>query len=100
MARYSIEPRTKEYVNGYEFLSFTRYSSKKVKKQLLNTGPNSLKAASTKIAQKIGEFLGNKVADAVTTSNDDKIVKTKPVEEIIIPLEKNEEISNELRQVL
>ena len=56
MARYSIEPRAKEYVNGYEFLSFTRYSSKKVKKQLLNTGPNSLKAASIKIAQKIGEF--------------------------------------------
>ena len=41
------------------------------------------------------EFLGNKIADAVTKSYDDKIVKTKSVEEIIIPPEKREEILNE-----
>ena len=34
------------------------------------------------------EFLGNKIADAVTKPNDDKIVKQEPIEEIIIPLEK------------
>ena len=44
-----------------------------------------------------GKFLGNKIADAVAKSNDDKIVKVKHVidenprnvQEIIIPLEKN-----------
>ena len=43
------------------------------------------------------KFLGNKIADAVAKSNDDKIVKIKHVidenprnvQEIIIPLEKN-----------
>ena len=46
---------------------------------------------------KTSEFLGNKIVDTVTNLYDDKIVKTKPVEEIIIPAEKREEILNELR---
>ena len=44
--------------------------------------------------------MGNKIADAVTKSNNDKIVKQKPVEEIIIPLEKRDEILNNFRKVL
>ena len=46
--------------------------------------------ASKKVVHKSGEFVGNKIADAVTKSNDDKVVKQEPVEEIIIPPEKNE----------
>ena len=86
MMRYSIEPKTRQYVKGYGFLSFTR----KYKKQLLDTGLDSLKTASKKVVHKAGEFLGNKIADAVTKSNDDKIVKNKqePAEKIIIPPEK------------
>ena len=57
-----------------------------------------------KVVHKIGEFLGNKIADALTKSNDEKIVKSgenpRNVEEIIIPLEKIEEILNKLKQVL
>ena len=56
--------------------------------------------ASRKIVHKAGEFLGNKIADVVTMSNDDNIEKQEPVEEIIIPLEKREEILNKLRKVL
>ena len=37
---------------------------------------------------KIENKIRNKIADAITKSNDDKIVKQEPVEEIIIPLEK------------
>ena len=48
--------------------------------------------------KQVHEFLRNKTTDAVTTSYDDKIVKTKPVEEIIIPPEKRGEILNELRK--
>ena len=50
------------------------------------------------------EFLGNKIADAITYSNDDKVVKPdgnlRNVEEIIIPLEKRYEILIKLRKVL
>ena len=41
------------------------------KKQLLDTGQDAFK----KVIHKAGESMGNKIADAVTKSNDDKIVK-------------------------
>ena len=85
---YSVQPRTKKYVKGYGFLSF----AKKYKKHLLDTGLDSLKSTSKKVVQKAGEFLGNKITDAVTKWNDDKIVKPdenpRNVLEIIIPPEK------------
>ena len=56
----------------------------------MNTGLDSLKTASKTVVHKGGEFLGNKSPDAVTKSNNAKIVKHEPVEEIIIPLEKKE----------
>ena len=91
MRRYSVKPRTRNYRKGYGFLSFAR----KYKKQLLETGLDSLKTTSKK---------GYKIADAVTKSNDDKIVKPdenpRSVEETIILLEKRDEILNKLRKVL
>ena len=59
-----------------------------IKKQLLDTGLDSLKTASKKVVHKTGEFIGNKIADAVTKSNNNNIVKQDPVEEIVIPPEK------------
>ena len=76
MTQYSIEPRTRKY--GYGFLLFAR----KYKKQLFNTGLDCLKAASKKVVHKI--------ADTVTNSSNNKTVKTKPLEEIIILPEKRE----------
>ena len=35
-----------------------------------------------KIVHKVSEFIGNKIVDAVTKSNDDDIDKKEPVEEI------------------
>ena len=55
--------------------------------------------ASKKVVDKASEFIGNKTADAVTKSNDD-IEKHEPVEEIIIPPAKMEEILNKLKRVL
>ena len=68
----------------------------------------SSKKVVHKTAEEIGESIGNKIADAAAKSNDDKIMKRKPVfdenprngEEIIISPEKREEILNELRQAL
>ena len=89
MQHYFIEPRTRKCVEGYEFLSFSRNLSNKY--GIIN--------ASEKVIDTAGEFLGNKIADAVTNSHNNKIVQTKPVEDIIIPPEKREEILNKLRQV-
>ena len=71
-----------------------------IKKQLLDTGLDAVKNASKKVVHKAGEFLRNKTADAVTNSKDDNTVKQEPVEEIIIPPEKRDEILNKLRKVL
>ena len=35
--RYSIEPRTRKYVKGYDFLSFGKNLSEKRTRQLLDT---------------------------------------------------------------
>ena len=51
MGQYSIKTRTRKYVKGYGFLSFEI----KYKKQILNTGPDTVKTAS----KKAGEFIGN-----------------------------------------
>ena len=83
MTEYSIEPRRRKHVKEYGFLLFAR----KYKKQLMDTTLNDVKTASKKVARKAGEFIWNKIADAVTKSNDHKIVKKEPVEEIIIPPE-------------
>ena len=93
--QYSIEPRPRKYVKGYRFFSFARNY-----KKILDTGLDSLKTASKKVVHKAGEFLRNKISYAVTKSNNDKIVKQEPVEEIIIPPEGRDEILNKLRQVL
>ena len=65
-----------KYVKEYGLLSFAR----KYKKQLLDTGLDSLKTASKEVAHKAVGFLGNKISDAVTKSTDDKIEKQEPVE--------------------
>ena len=77
-------------------LSFAR----RYKKQLLDTGLDAVKTASKKVVHKAGEFIGNKITDVVTKSNNDKSVKQEPVEEIIIPIEKRDEILNKLKTVL
>ena len=63
MMQYSIEPRARKYVKGNWFLSFAG----KYEKQLLDTGLD----ASKNVVYKAGEFIGNKIADALTKPNDD-----------------------------
>ena len=57
-----------------------------------------------KVVDKTDEFLGNKITDAVTKSNNGKNMKPDDnsgnLEEIVIPLEKRAEILNELRKAL
>ena len=69
MTRYCIEPKTRKYVKGWEFLSFVR----KYRKRLLDTGLDALKTFSKQVVYKEADatcaFIGNKIAD--------KIVKKK-----------------------
>ena len=53
MRRYSIEPRTRTYIKGYGFLSFAR----KYKKQILDTGLDSLKPTSEKVVHRASELI-------------------------------------------
>ena len=81
MRQYSIKPRTRKYVKGYGFY----YLRENIKK-IMDTGLDLLKTIPKKVVHKTDEFSGNKMADAVAKSNNKKIVKQVPVEEIIIPL--------------
>ena len=74
MVHYSIEPRTRKCVKGYGFLSFSRNLSNKHRKQLLDTGLDSLKTSSKRVVHKTSEFLGDKMAHAVTKSYNHKIL--------------------------
>ena len=70
-------------------MSIARNLSKKYKKQFFDTASEKV---VHKAAEAIEEFLWNKITDAVANSYGDGIVKTKPVEKIINPPEKREEI--------
>ena len=94
--QYSIEPIIKKVLKDMDFY----HLRENIKIQLLNTGLDSLKTAFRKEVHKAGEFIGNKIADTVTKSNDDETVKQEPVEEIVIPTEKIDKILNKLRKVL
>ena len=75
MACYSIEPRTRNCLKGYRFLSFTRNLSKKYRKQLLDpttkAGLDVLKTPSKKVVHKAAEgtggFIRNKITDKTET---------------------------------
>ena len=88
MRRYSIEPRTRKYGEWYKFLQ-----------KIIGYRTRFFKTFQ-KTVHKAGEFLEDKIVDAVTKSNGKKIVKQEAAEEIIIPPEKRDEILNELRQLL
>ena len=63
-------------------------------------GVVAVKIAFKNIVPKSGEFIGNKIIDAVTKSSNDKTVKQEPVAKIIMPPEKRDEILNNMRRVL
>ena len=67
-----------------------------IKKQLLGTGID----ASKNVVHKAVEFIENKISYTVAKSNNNKIVKQEPVEKIIIPPKKRDEIFKKLRRVL
>ena len=63
---------------------------RKYRKQLWDTGLDSLKAASKKVVHKIDEFLGTKSADKIVKPKHVLDENQRNIEEIIVPPEKRE----------
>ena len=55
------------------------------KKQLLDEGLDAVKTAPKKVVHNSGEFLRNTIADTITKSKNEKVVKQEPIQEIIFP---------------
>ena len=77
--RYSIEPRDRIYVKGYGFLSFAKnmgkslsnkYGQKRLdsaKKSTTDAMNTASKRAIQKTAEATGDWIGNKIADKITS---------------------------------
>ena len=86
---YSIEPRDRIYLKGYGFLSFTKNMGKslsnKYDQKLLDSAKKSTtdarktasKRAIQKTAEVTGDFIGNNIADKITS-----VSKKKPAKEL------------------
>ena len=102
--RYSVEPKFRKYVKGYDFLSFARRFGNKYGKKLMDTakkvGIDAAKTASKQVVQKTaegtGDLIGNEIGDKITSLGKPK-EKTKKVEEIFIPPEKRQQIIDDLK---
>ena len=70
MTQYSTDSRTRKYVKVCGFLSFAR----EYENQILDKGLD----ASKKVAHRGSEFIGNKIVDAVTKSNDEVLYTFSP----------------------
>ena len=103
--RYSIEPRDRVNVKGYEFLSFAKNMGKhvtRVVKTMSNTysqklfdnakksATDAIKTASKRVIQKTpeatGDLIANKIADEITKASKNNLEEAK--NEIEIPKEK------------
>ena len=101
--RYSTEPKFRKYVKGYDFLSFARKFEDKYGKKLIDTatktGIDAAKTASKRVVQKTaeaaGDLIGNKIAHNITSIGKSQ-EKEKP-EEIYIPPEKRQQITDDLK---
>ena len=102
--RYSVEPKNRIYVKGYEFLSFAKNLSNKYSQKLIDAAKKSttdaVKTASKRVIQKTaeatGDLIGNKIADKITSAS--KNSKKLPEEDVEIITHKKRYISPEERQ--
>ena len=95
MTRYSIQPRDRMFVKGYGFLSFAENMVTNISKNISKTlsgkysqkifdhakksATDMLKTSSKRVIQETaeatGDLIGNKIADVVAKSYNDRITK-------------------------
>ena len=76
--RYSLEPRKRKYVQGYDFLSFAGKIGNKYGKTLMDsatkTGIDAAKTPFKGVVQKTAEaredLIGNKIANKFTSAEE------------------------------
>ena len=84
--RYSIEPRKRIYVKGYEFLSFAKSMGKNLSnkygqklldsaKKLTDAIKTASKRAIQKTAEATGDLIGNKIAKKIASISNKKYAK-------------------------
>ena len=104
--RYSTEPKFRNYVKGYGFLSFVKKIGDKYGKKLMDTATKKeidvAKTASKRVVQKTAEatvdLIGNKIADKIALPGKTKSKeKEGERQEIYIPPEKRQQIIDDLR---
>ena len=106
--RYSTEPRFRKYIKSYGFLPLVRKFDNKYDKRLMDTatktGIDAANTASKRVVQKpaegIGDLIGNKIADQITSVSKRKEKEkqeTKEIEEIYIPPKKRQQIIDDLK---
>ena len=120
--RYSIEPRGRIYVKGYEFLSFAKNIGKSLSnksgQKLISSDEKSTadgiktasKRATQKTAEATGDLISNKIVDKITSvlkkftkelQNNEKEVDTpkKKKKKRYISPEERQKLIDELRLV-
>ena len=65
-------------LKNIDFYHLQENLAKKYGKRVLDTGINTSRQVIHEAAKKAGDFVGNKIADAVAKSYNDKIKKAKP----------------------
>ena len=92
--RYSIEPRERRYVKGYDFMSFARNINDKHSTSLMDARKTFAKTAGKKILKETvkttRDLIGNKIADKITAKphNKDEVINGIPKERYISPKER------------
>ena len=104
--RYSTEPKFRNYIKGYGFLSFVKKIDDKYGKKLMDTATKTeidvAKTTSKRVVQKTAEatvdLIGNKIADKIALPGKTKSKeKEDERQEIYIPPEKRQQIIGDLR---
>ena len=103
--RYPTEPRFTKYGKGYGLLSFSRKFDNKYDKNLMDTatktGIDAAKSESQTVVQKTaeatGDLIGNKISHKITSIGKPNQKEISKTEDIYIPLEKRQQIIDDLR---
>ena len=103
--RYPTQQRFTKHGKSCSFLSFSRKISNKCGKNLMdtatNTGIDPAKTESQTVVQKTaaatGNLIGNKISHEITSIGKSKQKETSKTEDIYIPLEKRQQIIDDLK---
>ena len=99
--RYSTEPKFRKYVKGCDFLSFAIKCGNKYGKKIMDTATKTgidaaktvFKRAVKKTKEAIGNLIGNKIAEKITSLGKRKSKEQEEQkQEIYIPPEKRQQI--------